>query len=113
MAKTLAQIQKQIEALQREAKALRDKEVAGVVARIQDAIKHYELTPADLFGTKAVPAKKTRAKAVKDSAAKKAPRPAKYRDEAGNTWSGQGKRPNWFKAALAAGKSAESLEIKA
>nr|MBA3478279.1 H-NS histone family protein [Lautropia sp.] len=35
--------------------------------------------------------------------------PVKYRDEAGNTWSGLGKRPNWFKSALASGKSAEDL----
>ena len=37
----------------------------------------------------------------------------KYRnpDNPAQTWSGKGKRPAWVKAALAAGKSLESLEI--
>lgn len=33
----------------------------------------------------------------------------KFKDEAGNAWSGRGKRPNWFKNALANGKSPEDL----
>ena len=44
----------------------------------------------------------------------KAPRSAgapKYHDGAGRTWTGVGKRPNWFKDALAAGKTAEELLI--
>ena len=36
---------------------------------------------------------------------------AKYTDGAGRTWSGVGKRPNWFKDAIAAGKQAEDLLI--
>jgi DNA-binding protein H-NS len=32
-----------------------------------------------------------------------------YADGKGNTWSGRGKRPNWFKEALAAGKTKEQL----
>ena len=44
MAKTYSQMQEQIAKLQREADALRKKEVGGVVARIKEAIKHYELT---------------------------------------------------------------------
>lgn len=113
MARTLAQIQSQIDKLQREAQALRAKEISGVVARIKEAIAHYELTPADLFGEAA--ARKPRAKTARKAgaaAATKPASPAKYRDEAGNTWTGHGKRPNWFKAALAAGKSAADLEIR-
>lgn len=33
----------------------------------------------------------------------------KYRDEAGNTWTGRGTRPKWFLAAVAAGKTPEQL----
>ena len=33
----------------------------------------------------------------------------KYRDEAGNAWTGRGKRPQWYLAALASGKTAEQL----
>lgn len=116
MAKTYAQIQAQIRKLQQEADALKAREVAGVVARIQDAIAHYGLTAADLFG--AAPAGGRRkaagksAKAVKAPKPDKAPAPAKYQDDAGHQWSGIGKQPNWFKAALAAGKTAADLLIK-
>jgi len=108
MAKTLTQIQTQIAKLQREADALKAKEVGQVVARIQAAIAHYGLTADVLFGPKA--AKKPRAspKAV----AKKAPAAAKYQDDTGRTWSGHGKRPNWFKDAITGGKTAEDLLIK-
>ncbi len=36
----------------------------------------------------------------------------RFRDEAGNSWTGRGKRPNWFKAAIAAGKKPEDLAVK-
>ncbi len=31
--------------------------------------------------------------------------------DSSQTWSGRGKRPNWFKAALAAGASEDSLRV--
>mgnify|MGYP000862242620 CR=1 FL=1 len=117
MAKTYAQIQAQIRKLQQEADALKAKEVSGVVARIQEAIAHYGLTAADLFGNApaglrrkaAAPRPRKSAKATK---AAKAPSPPKYQDDAGHQWTGIGKRPNWFKDALAAGKTADDLRIK-
>jgi len=48
MAKTYAQIQEQIAALQQKADAARQKEIAGVVKRINVAIRHYKIKPADL-----------------------------------------------------------------
>jgi DNA-binding protein H-NS len=118
MTKTYAQLQKQIAKLQQEADAVRAKEVAGVIGRIQEAIEHYGLTAADLFASP--PARKARdtkvAKAVKPARAatgKKQPAPAKYTDGQGKTWNGIGKRPGWFVAALAAGKTAKDLEIGA
>ena len=49
----------------------------------------------------------------KKSKAKKAPLPAKYKDpkDASQTWSGRGRQPEWYKAAIASGKSPKSLEI--
>ena len=35
---------------------------------------------------------------------RKAARAVKYRDAAGNTWGGMGKRPQWLRDALASGK---------
>jgi DNA-binding protein H-NS len=45
---------------------------------------------------------------------KKAKRTAKirYKDDAGNSWSGFGPKPGWLKAALAAGKSLDELARK-
>nr|WP_297532030.1 H-NS histone family protein [uncultured Roseateles sp.] len=122
MAKSLKQVLSQIEKLQKEAASLRAKEISGVVERIREAIDHYGLTPEELFGTGATkPAGRGRAakvakagKAAAGPRKAKAPRSAgapKYHDGAGRTWTGVGKRPNWFKDALAAGKTAEELLI--
>lgn len=115
MAKTLTQIQKQIAALQKQADALKAKDFAGVVQRIKEAITYYGITAADVFGSG--PVKGTRkASAPRAGARKTAKRkgalPPKYRDDAGNTWSGHGKRPNWYKAALAGGKTPEDMLVK-
>ena len=116
MTRSLQQVLNQIEKLEKQAKALRDKEKIGVVARIREAVAHYEITPAELFGA-APPAKTRKVRAAAagklPKSAKKAPSVAKYTDGTGRTWSGVGKRPNWFKDALAAGKAAEDLLIKA
>ena len=48
MAKTLTQINRQIEKLQRQADALKQQEVTGVITRIKTAIDHYGLTASDL-----------------------------------------------------------------
>jgi len=117
MAKSLKQVLSQIEKLKKEADSLRAKEISGVVARIREAIDHYGLTPEELFGG-AVKKAAGRGRAVKAPKAAAGPRKAsrsagapKYHDGAGRTWTGVGKRPNWFKDALAAGKKAEDLLI--
>lgn len=115
MAKSLQALLKQIEHLQKQADALRSREKAEVVARIREAIAHYGISADELFGDS--PARKTRRRVAAQAGARKAAkgRPAgnaKYTDGAGRTWSGVGKRPNWFKEALAAGKQAEDLLIQ-
>lgn len=102
MAKTSAQLQKQIEALQKEAEAIRRKEVPGVVARIKVAIQQYGLTAADL-GFTAISSKSIKSPFTKSSKGDEAA--AKYSDGAGNVWGGRGPRPAWLRAALAEGKS--------
>lgn len=139
MTKSLAQLNAQIEKLQRQAEALRAEEVAGVIARIREAIDHYGLTAADLgFGRAGGAAPKPRRRtgsptkvrpkglgariAATPSAGKgrtgkrpgaKKPGVIRFRDQAGNTWTGHGKRPNWFKAALDAGKTPDDLAVTA
>ena len=115
MAKNLQTLLKQIAQLQKQADALRSREKTEVVDRIKEAIAHYGITADELFG--GAPARATRKRAVKAEskarkpAAKKPGGVAKYTDGAGKTWSGVGKRPNWFKDALAAGKTAEDLLV--
>lgn len=130
MAKSYEQIQADIVALQAKAEQIRQKEAAGVIKQIKEAIAYYGLTAADLGLDGETPARKTptrktgsvksapkKSKAAgrvsKKRAAKSAKRSEaaaiKYRDDAGNTWSGRGPRPGWFKDALAQGRSAEDM----
>jgi DNA-binding protein H-NS len=105
MAQSYKQIQKQIEALQRQADKLRDQEVKGVVDRIKVAIAHYGLT-AEQLGLSA----KSGSGNAKSKTKKVAPiRAAKYSDGQGNTWSGMGKRPFWLRDALNAGRALEEF----
>lgn len=98
--KTVAQIQKQIEALQKEADTIKRKEVPGVIARIKEAIRHYGLTAADLgFTAASSKSIKSPSKSTGKSAG------AKYADGAGNVWSGRGPRPAWLREALSQGKA--------
>lgn len=120
---TLQAINAQIAELQAKAEAIRKQEVGAVVAKIKDAIAHYGLTAGDLGlsakapkAPKAPQAGKPGRKPGRKPGAKtagKTARAAKYTDGQGRTWSGIGKRPDWFKVALAAGKTAEELLVKA
>jgi DNA-binding protein H-NS len=142
MTKSYAQVMDQIEALKQQADKLRRNEIAGVIKRIRDAISAYGLTAADLGlagggGGKAAAApaapaatktRKTRkSKGVKMTRAAKAPKVAraakapkagkkpmvvKFRNDSGGTWGGLGKRPDWLRAALAAGKQLSDFAVK-
>lgn len=112
--KTYAQVQQQIQVLQREAETLRRKEAADVVARIKEAITAYGITAEDLgFGPSA------RAGNATGATAKRRPGPKakttasapKFQDEAGNTWSGRGPRPRWLKDAISAGQTLEDFTV--
>ena len=120
MAKTLAQLNAQIVELQKKVDAVKAKEAVGVIARIKEAIAHYGLTAADLGilgpaakGVKAIKATgKVVARKTRRKAAKKPAGVIRYRDEAGHAWTGHGKRPGWFLAALKSGKTPQDLEVK-
>ncbi len=119
MAKTLADIQRKIQLLEKQAQEIRSREVSGVIARIREAIEHYELSAEDLFGKRTSVAGKRGRGAAKKSvgrgtgrsglAAKKVP--IKYRDDSGNTWTGRGLKPRWLTAALTAGKTLEDFKV--
>ena len=113
MTKTYAQLQKQIEALSREAEQLKRKEVDGVIARIKEAIAAYGLTAGDLGLTgKRVPKVSPAKKASKKPAARSnGAAVVRFRDGAGNTWVGRGPRPQWLRDALAGGKKLEDFAV--
>lgn len=112
---TLATLNAQIAKLQAQAEALRAREVAEVVARIRETMKRYGLTAADLGGASAKASKDAvfaPAKPKGQVTAKRTTRKIKFADGKGGTWSGIGKRPQWFRDALAAGKKLEDLLTK-
>jgi len=66
-------------------------------------------SPATSKRTDAKSARVATKKASGKKASKKLAKPNGFADEAGNTWSGRGPRPRWFKDALGAGKSPDDL----
>jgi DNA-binding protein H-NS len=114
MTKSYSQLMKQIAKLQNEAEDVRRKEIQGVVDRIKEAIAAYGLTATDLglTGARAPRAAKAPARKRAKSGRRKTTAAPKYRDEAGNTWVGRGKRPDWLRNALASGRKLEDFEIR-
>jgi len=94
--KTYSAIKAEIVKLEKQAQALRKTEVAGVIAKIKEAIAAYALTAADLgLGRGAKAAQTGAAKPSKKTSTTTGV--AKYRDpKTGKTWTGRGKPPAWI-----------------
>lgn len=110
---TLQQLNAQIERLQMEADALKKKEVAEVISKIKDAIAHYGLNASDLGLGGRGKARLVKAGKSTDAKAKTGKKKTvgviRFRDKAGNSWTGHGRRPAWFVAAVAAGAQPQDL----
>ena len=98
--KTYASIKAEIAKLEKQAESAKRAEVAGVVARIKEAIAAYALTAHDLGLGNASRKPGARGKGAKIEVARKSTvGVAKYRDPAtGKTWTGQGRPPAWVMA---------------
>lgn len=84
-------VKAQIAKLERQAEALRRRELKTVIAQIHKTMAQYGLTAADLGDAKGKPGRR--------AAARPAVAP-KYRDPgSGQTWSGRGRPPAWIAAA--------------
>jgi DNA-binding protein H-NS len=90
--------------------AAAEKNKGPAIKKVQAFMKKLGVTIADLGG----------AASAKPAAPAKAPNKPrksggtvaiKYRDEAGNTWTGRGKTPRWLVEAEKSGKSRESFKI--
>lgn len=77
----------------------KDRKRADAMKEIQAIAQKHGLSVDEIVGTKG--------KKRKSQAAPKYRNPAR----AGETWSGKGRQPAWFKTAIAAGKSPESMAI--
>ena len=96
--KELLKLQRDIEkALER----LKKKDLKAAKAAAEKAAAAHGFTLSELAGT-----------VGKAKPAKKAGRP-KYSnpDDKSQTWTGKGRQPDWFKAAIAGGKDPKDLEI--
>jgi len=111
MAQTYTQIQRQIEALQKQADRLKTSEVKSVIERVKVAIKHYGITAEQLgYGSaKVSPGKSRKLLAKKADIASNHSSSAAYADGNGNVWGGRGPRPLWLRDAIAAGKTLEEF----
>lgn len=115
MARTLSKIKEQIAKLQKEADLIQ----SSVIARIRKEIALHDLTVEHLFGSATAAgseiAKQPRTAAPKAPATRKkaAGKPAKFADDQGNTWGGMGKRPQWIREALEAGRTLEDFLVSA
>lgn len=96
---TYSELMAQAQSLMVQAEQARQKEIASVIAEIKATMKNFGITIEDLDGRK-------RPKKLKIDS------PAKYRGPNGELWTGgPGRRPEWVRAALAAGHSLDSYLI--
>ena len=84
------------------------RELKEARAAAEKAAAQHGFSLSDLTGENALATKKGRAPAKPRSAS--AP---KYRNpnDPDSTWTGKGRQPGWYKDAIAAGKTPESMEI--
>ena len=99
-----AELMAQAQALMAQAEQARKEELTAVVADIKTKMKQYGITAADLGGGAGGSSKK--------SGKSKSTAPAKYRGPNGELWAGgPGRKPEWVRAVLAAGKSMDGFLI--
>ena len=114
----LIDIQKQIEALQKQAAEIKAQEFSKTVQEIQAKMQAFGITVKDLAPGKRraakgkakppVPGKRAASTTKKVSI----PVPAKFRGPEGQTWSGRGLMPRWLSALVAQGQTKEEFAIK-
>lgn len=97
-----SELMAQAQALMAQAEQARKSELASTVADIRAKMKEFGITVADLGG----------ASGPKGAAKSKSKAPAKYQGPNGELWAGgPGRKPEWVRAVLAAGKSIEDFRI--
>lgn len=104
---TYSELMAQAQQLMAQAEQARKNELAGAIADIRARMKQYGITAADLGASAGGSVKQRAGKSKSKSSA-----PAKYRGPNGELWAGgPGRKPEWVRAVLAAGKSVEDYRI--
>src|ERR1039457_1013769 len=98
---TLAELMAQRDELEAKIKAASQTDRADAIAKGRALMQENGLSVADLSASSKGKGRATAGKGKAKSGKKVA---VKYRDGAGNAWSGRGLQPKWLKAALAASK---------
>jgi len=100
---TYSELMAQAQTLMAQAEQARKDELASVIADIKVRMKQYGITVADLGGA-AAPGKK--------AGKSKSPAAPKFRGPNGELWAGgPGRKPEWVRSVLAAGKSLDAYRI--
>lgn len=98
-----AELMAQAQALMAQAEVARKEELSNVVADIKAKMKQFGISVADLGGA-AAPGKRV-------SKSKPSAEP-KFKGPNGELWAGgPGRKPEWVRAVLAAGKSIEDFRL--
>jgi DNA-binding protein H-NS len=99
---TYSELMAQAQSLMAQAEQARKDELSAAIADIKAKMKEYGITVADLGGSGA----------GRKSSKTKSSAPAKYRGPNGELWAGgPGRKPEWVRTVLAAGKSIEDFRI--
>ena len=99
-----AELMAQAQALMAQAEQARKEELTSVIADIKAKMKQFGITAADLGAAAGGSSKK--------AGKSKSTAPAKYRGPNGELWAGgPGRKPEWVRAVLAAGKSVDEFLI--
>ena len=100
---TYSELMAQAQNLMAQVEQARKNELTSVIADIKAKMKQFGITVADLGGSTA---------SGKKVGKSKSSAPAKYRGPNGELWAGgPGRKPEWVRAVLAAGKSVEDFRI--
>jgi len=98
---TYSELKAQAEKLLLEAEEVRKAEALSVINDIKQKITQYGITARDLGFSLRSPSSRSE----KRSSAESSGSVTRYRGPEGQAWSGMGRRPQWYKDGLAAGKS--------
>jgi DNA-binding protein H-NS len=102
---SLEEIKKQIAELQKQADAIVSQEREKIIAEIKQKLADFNILASDLGLSKKSGKKKLGSSTATEPV-------IKYKNEAGDTWSGgRGRQPEWIKAIKAAGGDIEKYRV--